>query len=138
MRNLPAIIKSTSKEYSAEFIKETIFTLFNMNKVQLKALMEDENTPCLHLALGSVLARSITEADTTKLGFLLDRSVGKVKEVKEQEIPIDVRYVTEVNADGSLIQSVIKLEGPTDERYETFDIEALNGDSAANGKHNTP
>jgi len=95
--------------------------MIRMNKQELMDSIKNPAASCLCLAIGSIIVSAIRDADTQKLNFLLERSIGKVKENIAVEFTPTVQYITEINADGNLIQSVIKDE-PLPERNITIDL----------------
>jgi hypothetical protein len=56
-----------------------------MTKEELQASVQDSKTPVLEMAIASIFAQSIKQGDYTRLAFLLDRAIGKVREVPEDE-----------------------------------------------------
>ena len=59
----------------------------NMDKAQLQAVEEDPTTATLDLVVVSILRKALQHGDQGRLSFLLDRTIGKVKEVKEIQMP---------------------------------------------------
>ena len=120
-RSLSGRILRTPKDFDQEHVKKLIQEMIRMNKQELMDSIKNPAASCLCLAIGSIIVSAIRDADTQKLNFLLERSIGKVKENIAVEFTPTVQYITEINADGNLIQSVIKDE-PLPERNITIDL----------------
>lgn len=119
-RAIALCVRDATKEFSQESVKRVIAEMMGKPLAEVMQRMHQPDTPCIELAIGAVLMKSIRDADTGALNFLFDRSIGRVKEVVQFEDPKQIEFVTEINADGHLIQSAIEC-GPIDER-ETIDI----------------
>lgn len=65
--------------------------------------IQNPNLPAVEIMIAKIVAEGIKSGDTSKLNFLLDRHVGKVKEVIEQDIT--VRSVHE-----QIVDEIEKLE----------------------------
>ena len=48
--------------------------------------MKDPNTKALELLIGKIMAEAISKGDHMRMNFILDRMIGKVKDVVEQTI----------------------------------------------------
>ena len=120
-RSLSGRILRTPKDFDQEHVKKLIQEMIRMNKQELMDSIKNPAASCLCLAIGSIIVSAIRDADTQKLNFLLERSIGKVKENIAVEFTPTVQYITEINSDGNLIQSVIKDE-PLPERNITIDL----------------
>ena len=120
-RSLSGRILRTPKDFDQDHVKKLIQEMIRMNKQELMDSIKNPAASCLCLAIGSIIVSAIRDADTQKLNFLLERSIGKVKENIAVEFTPTVQYITEINADGNLIQSVIKDE-PLPERNITIDL----------------
>lgn len=120
-RSLSGRIFRTPKDFDQEHVKKLIQEMIRMNKEELMLAIKNPAASCLCLAVGSIIVSAIRDADTQKLNFLLERSIGKVKESIAVEFAPTVQYITEINSDGNLIQSVIKDE-PMPDRNITIDL----------------
>ena len=120
-RSLSGRILRTPKDFDQDHVKKLIQEMIRMNKQELMDSIKNPAASCLCLAIGSIIVSAIRDADTQKLNFLLERSIGKVKENIAVEFTPTVQYITEINSDGNLIQSVIKDE-PLPERNITIDL----------------
>jgi len=47
---------------------------------ELTARMKDDETPMIEKMIGSIVYKALVEGDQTRLTFILDRMIGKVKE----------------------------------------------------------
>lgn len=56
-----------------------------MTYSELLASLGDKKTPCIELAIAEVFKMSIEKGDHIRLSFLLDRSIGKVKEIEPED-----------------------------------------------------
>ena len=64
-----------------------VFNRFvNYSKAELEAVMKDPNTKALELLIGKIMAEAISKGDHMRMNFILDRMIGKVKDVVEQTI----------------------------------------------------
>jgi len=59
------------------------------NKVELKAAISSDLTPALELMVASIVWKAIAEGDERRFDFILNRTIGKVKE------EIDITAYTE-------------------------------------------
>jgi len=59
------------------------------NKVELKAAISSDLTPALELMVASIVWKAIAEGDERRFDFILNRTIGKVKE------EIDIRTYSE-------------------------------------------
>jgi hypothetical protein len=56
------------------------------SKEELYAIVQDPKTSVLDLTVCSILSKAMSQGDHGRLNFLLDRTIGKVKEVKEVQV----------------------------------------------------
>lgn len=73
------------REQNAHQFENIIYKYLNMNAVELRAALADPNAKAVELAIIKIIVKSIESGDCTKLNFLLDRTIGKVKEKLEVE-----------------------------------------------------
>lgn len=66
------------KELTAEEINRTIAKYARMTKAELSAAITHADTPIYELHIASILATGAKIGDPSRLGFLFDRSIGKV------------------------------------------------------------
>lgn len=64
-------------------IKLLIWRLWKLKRDELQAFISNPDTPAGQLHVASVLAKGIKEGDPVRLDYLLNRLIGKVKEVVE-------------------------------------------------------
>jgi len=55
----------------------------HLSRAQLEAKVNSPETTMLELMIASVMVRAVKDGDASRLNFLLDRSIGKVKDVVE-------------------------------------------------------
>lgn len=71
-----------------ETIKLAIWRFWKMTKEELQAVIQDPATPAGELFIATTYAKGIAKGDPTRLEFLLNRLIGKVKE--ERDINVNV------------------------------------------------
>jgi hypothetical protein len=65
-----------------------LFELFmNKSVEELEKVCKDKKTTVLEGMIARVAMKAIQEGDPKRLDFMLDRTIGKVKEVKEIQLP---------------------------------------------------
>jgi hypothetical protein len=79
---VPDEVKEARKLTKVLF-EEIVHKFTAMSKQELTAHLQNPNTPTLELMVGMVVKEAIVRGDQTRLNFLLDRIVGKVKEHHE-------------------------------------------------------
>lgn len=80
---LPKALKNV-KEFTADEIKRIIAKYMRMAKGDLEATLKDSaKLPMLEAMIASIIANAYKSGDFSKLDFLLNRSIGKVKDVSE-------------------------------------------------------
>lgn len=79
---LPEYIKEARKMTQVKFA-DILYKHINSTKIELEKIMNDPKTPALDLIVVMVLAEAVKTGDEKKLNFILDRTIGKVKEVRE-------------------------------------------------------
>jgi len=91
-------------------MRRLIQKIVDMTPQELIDLSTNMEVPALEMMLASVAVNAIKHGDQSKINFLLERTIGKVADKHEYEI-VDVTYETEVQDDGTLLQSIHKEEG---------------------------
>ena len=76
---IPEHVKMARKLNRANY-QELVQKHFYKTRDQLKEDMEDPSVPLIELGVMSIIAAAIKKADTVRFGFLLDGTIGKVKE----------------------------------------------------------
>ena len=70
-----------------DLIERKIAYFWHMSKADLKDYIADDSNPAGDSMIASVCLEALVSGDHTRLNFLLDRTIGKVKEVKEIVLP---------------------------------------------------
>lgn len=70
-----------------EYIKKCIAKFWDMEPEDLKDFVRSKSGSVGEQMIAAICAKALLEGDYTRLNFLLDRSIGKVKEVKELQLP---------------------------------------------------
>jgi len=99
----------TIQSLSPSLMSKLINKYMAMNREQIIVKVKDPRTPMIETTIASILVKATQSGDYTRLNFLLDRSIGKVKD------EIDVRsshtiYTTSFRPDGSLVQDIMNAE----------------------------
>lgn len=84
--SIPDEIKNVRK-LSPMLVSGMISKYARMTRGELTAVIEDRTTPAINITICVILAKAMQDGDYTRLNFLLDRSIGKVKENVEITIP---------------------------------------------------
>jgi hypothetical protein len=79
LKKIPGITKEEVDKILAKFSR--------MSRDEIKAFMEDRTATMMELMVGSVVLKAYQHGDQNRLGFIFDRTIGKVKEVKEIQLP---------------------------------------------------
>lgn len=75
------------RKYS-RFEVERVFDKFlGLTKGDLLERLKHPDTPVLEAILGQIILKAISGGDQVRLGFILDRVIGKVKEEMELTMP---------------------------------------------------
>lgn len=74
----------------------------------LQERFKDKTTPALEMMVISIIMSAIRKGDSMKLNFLLDRTVGKVKEQVELSGSIGVEHTLTINSARSLTDEQLK------------------------------
>lgn len=114
----------------------------NFSKLDIEEKLEDPNTKALEAMVLKVMQMAWTTGDYSRMEFLLNRAVGKVKDEKETTVK-GVVYVTGVTPDGTLLQSIQEeetsgLKGEVEEKLlpegEIIEGEVTDGQTEATGE----
>lgn len=76
-------VKSLTKSH----VEKVMNKFADMTKAEIEAVIRDPNTTMLEHMVGSIAIKAVKDGDQQRLNFLLDRTIGKVKEVKEIVLP---------------------------------------------------
>jgi len=120
-RALPGIVKKTPKEFDQDFVRKLIMSMLRMTKEDLNLTVNNPDASCLELAVGAMIVSSIKDSNLSKFDFLLNRSIGREQENIAIALPPSVQYITEINADGNLIQTVLNDDNVIDIKQEKND-----------------
>jgi len=72
---------------SADYVKRKISYFSHITTDELEKIVEDKTGTVMDQMIAKVCYAAFIDGDYTRLNFLLDRAVGKVKEVKELVLP---------------------------------------------------
>jgi hypothetical protein len=75
------------RELRPEEVKLLLAKYARMTKRELASAAQDDTTPAIELIIASIVVDAIKKSDAQKLNFILDRSIGKVVEKTEIELP---------------------------------------------------
>jgi hypothetical protein len=81
---LPEDIKK-ARELNKDELTRVLNDFIYLSKGEIEEKILNSSTPMLELLVASILKKGIDFGDHMRLSFLLDRLVGKVKEVVEHE-----------------------------------------------------
>ncbi len=81
---LPAELRAINSLTQLETTK-LISKYARMNYGEISLLLEKKTIPILELAFCSIFKESVDKGDFTRLAFLLDRSIGKVPQIIEDD-----------------------------------------------------
>lgn len=111
---LPPEVKAI-QALSPEYVKKIISKFSHMSKEEMRDFLQkgpdDPNGPnMMEIMIGSIVAKAAQDGDYTRLNFLLDRSIGRVKETIDVSLAPRINYQTTMEADGRLLQELVKEE----------------------------
>jgi hypothetical protein len=114
-------------------IAEAIARYSQFTTAELKYFCASPNAKALDKMIAKLFLEAGVKGDPARVNFLLDRSVGKVKDVKEVQVT-SVSYQTNVQSDGTLLQEVleedkVKKEIENAPSTEVLDAEILNDET---------
>lgn len=89
---LPPDLKEARLENAAQF-ETLIYKYFHLSGDELKVKMADKTLPSIDLVVIRILAMAIEKGDFARLNFLLERTIGKVKD--QVEIKAKVQHSRE-------------------------------------------
>ncbi len=87
---LPPELKAIKSLTQIEITK-LISKFARMSPSQMFVAMKDPNNSIIELTICSIFQQSLEKGDFTRLSFLLDRCVGKVRDVVEDDESLDER-----------------------------------------------
>lgn len=103
------------KALTPGFVKMIIAKFARMSKEEMGQLLMkppgSEGAPnMMEIMIGSIVAKAAQDGDYSRLNFLLDRSIGKVKEQVDITVAPKMIYKTTMTNDGRLLQDLLKDE----------------------------
>jgi len=72
-----------------EHIQSLINLYMQKSRIELKFAMNNEHTPALELMVASIIWKAVAEGDERRFDFILNRTIGKVKEEIDIKAYID-------------------------------------------------
>ena len=79
---IPEHVKAARKLNQVKFA-EVLYQYINSTFAELEAALKDPKTPAIELVVVKILAEAIENGDEKKLEFILNRTIGKVIEVRK-------------------------------------------------------
>lgn len=80
----PKMVDPKVSDYSKNLTKTAVIsalsTMLECSEDELDAILKDRTVPALRKAIASVISRCIKDGDYTRLEFLFNRTIGKVKD----------------------------------------------------------
>lgn len=89
--------------------------LARLTKAELQAIIDDPKSTMLDLATASIFLKAATRGDVNRMGFLLDRTIGRVREDIRVETPEtaireeQARIAREIMADPETFEAAERL-----------------------------
>lgn len=99
-RKLPLDLRKIA-EMTADELKRIISKHFRMDKDELELVLNDPRSPTINLIIASTIARAIKEGDVYRAESLFQRSIGRVADAVEIEMP---KPVVIQRLDGTIIE----------------------------------
>ena len=88
-REVPQEIIEARQE-NAYKVEATIYKYMSSNLETLQLIAQDKTTPSLDLIVIKIITEAIKRGDYTRLNFLLERTIGKVKDKVELETKVGI------------------------------------------------
>jgi len=85
--------------------------LWKLTREELQKIVQDPKSTMGEIMVASVMARAAKDGDASRLQFLLDRAVGKVRESLEVSM---VKPYIAATLEGDIIELGVKTIGPDD------------------------
>jgi len=111
------------QKLNADQVKGMIAKFARMTIAEMEDYLNSGTAPVFEAMIGNIIRKCLEDGDHAKLNFLLDRTIGKVKENVEVSLVPQITYKTTMTEDGRMIQDVIKQELPEaiDAEYTSTD-----------------
>jgi len=97
-KHLPADLKE-ARSMNAHDFENSLYKYMSMPFIDLQKIFKDPKTPSRDLAVISILKNAIEKGDNQRLNFLLERTIGKVKDVSEVSIKSSHKSIVEMLED---------------------------------------
>ena len=98
------------KKLSPALIRNIIAKLSRMSRIELEKHIKQSTTPMLEATIGNVYHKALVNGDYMRMNFLLDRTIGKVKDEIDMNLKPVITYKTTMSDDGRMLQDVIEGE----------------------------
>lgn len=128
---IPPELKAV-KQLSPQSVRLLVSKFAAMSKEELAELLQKPDTPLIEITIGSIFAKAAKEGDYSRFNFLLDRSVGKVKDEVDINVGAKTIYRTSMTEDGRLLQELVK---PEVEGVETKELQGVAVDDLVHVGH---
>lgn len=102
------------QKLNADQFKGMVAKFALMTVPQMLEYLESGEVPVFEAMIGKIIKTCIETGDHAKLNFLLDRTIGKVKEQVEVNVAPQIIYKTTMTDDGRMVQDILTpqlLEG---------------------------
>jgi hypothetical protein len=109
---LPEVLRGIASLSQSEVCK-LVSKYARMTRDELQQAIQAPSTPVLEMAIASIFAQSIKQGDYTRLSFLLDRAIGKVREVSPDDESADARTELRVLSTEELLRLVQATTQPS-------------------------
>lgn len=83
---------------SKEEVDKILAKFGRMSRAEIKDHMADPATPMLELMVGAVVMKAYQHGDQSRLNFILERTIGKVKDQVEVSLP-EPTFVKRLNGE---------------------------------------
>ena len=93
--HLPVEVREARNHNAVQFEK-SIYNYMNYTFAELKEAFNNKKTCARDLAVINILMKAIKEGDYRCLDFLLDRTIGKVKQALELNGEVEVKNITQL------------------------------------------
>lgn len=106
------------------FVKNVIAKLSRMTLGELEAHIDNPYTSMMEITIGKVYLKAFIGGDHMRMNFLLDRSIGKVKDEIDMNLKPIVTFKTSMTEDGRMLQDLIKDEVESARSFGTTDSDS--------------
>jgi len=98
------------KLLTSDDVRRLLQKLLDMPTSELKKMVNDPTTPSMELLMARVIDQGLMGGNPQMLNFLLDRTIGRALENKEEAKLKPVTYNTNITVDGRLVQEIMDEE----------------------------